>query len=304
MHSMEWDSIRIFLAVVESGSMSAAAQGLGMSQPTVSRQISALEDRVGFNLFDRSCNGLRLTVMGEGLLESAQQTARGVEGFMRKVNACNDQHEGHVRLAASEVAGFFYLPQALKAFNDAFPHIEVEVLVNNQNVNLNKREADILISRYRPTQPDLVVSYLYQHEVGFFAHQDYLAERGMPTSLAHMHSRDYQIVGFDQSDIYSRTAAQIGEPVSKSQFPFRTDSYMMQLELVRARAGIAAMYKEVAGRHRISAFVPGYPYSRRHNRWLICHRDVHVNPRIRHLMVFLSRWFEALTVDELPVTTL
>ncbi|MGF1688202.1 LysR family transcriptional regulator [Photobacterium japonica] len=275
--------------------MSAAAQVLGMSQPTVSRQISALEDRVGFNLFDRSCNGLKLTVLGEGLLASAQQTARGVEGFMRKVNASNDHHEGHVRLAVSEVAAFYYLPQALKAFNAAFPHIEVEILVNNQDVNLNKREADVQISRQRHTQPDLVVSHLYQHAVGFFAHQDYIAEYGMPTSLEHMHGRDFHIIGFDQLDLYTRTAAQLGKPVVKSQFPYRTDSYMMQLELVRAKAGIAAMYKEVAQRH--VELVPVFPDAPipPAQWWLVCHRDVHVNPRIRHLMVFLSRWFDTLT---------
>lgn len=292
MHSMEWDGIRVFLAVVEEGSMSAAAQVLGLSQPTVSRQISALEDKFGFNLFDRSSSGLTLTTMGEGLLESAQETARGVEGFLRKVNASNGNHEGHVRLATSEVMAYYFLPAALKAFNQEYPNIEVEILVESKAVNLNKREADLLISRSKPTQPDLVVSFFHQEALGFYAHRDYLNENGVPQSTQELHSSKYQVIGYDQLDLYIQTAAQVsGRSLTRSQFAFRTDSFKMQLELARAQVGIAVVFQQIARRYPELEQVCPKAAMPDAQWWLICHRDVHINPRIRSLMVFLSQWF-------------
>ncbi|MGF1725723.1 LysR family transcriptional regulator [Photobacterium nomapromontoriensis] len=292
MHRMDWDGIRIFLAVVEEGSMSAAAQVLGLSQPTISRQISALEEKFGFNLFDRSSNGLKVTAMGESLLESAQQTARGVECFLRKVNAGSDNHEGHVRLASGEVMAYHFLPEALKAFNQQYPNIEVEILVENKDVNLNKREADILISRSKPTQPDLVVSFLHQEALGFFAHHAYLKEKGRPKTVQEMHSNQFQRIGYDQLDMYIQAAEQFsGRILTRSQFSFRTDSFKMQLELARAQVGIAVIFRQIAQRYpELVCMLPDaqLPVAQ---WWLVCHRDVHINPRIRNLMVFLSQWF-------------
>ncbi|MGF1680178.1 LysR family transcriptional regulator [Photobacterium minamisatsumaniensis] len=292
MNRMEWDSIRIFLAVVEAGSMSAAAQVLGMSQPTVSRQVLALEEKVGFNLFDRSCTGLTLTSMGEGLLETARQTASGAEAFLRQVNACTLSQEGHVRLAVSEMAGFYFLPKALKAFHQQYPSIEVEILVDNQGVNLNKREADLLISLHKSEQPDMVVSHLHQEPLGFFAHREYLLEAGIPNSLRELHDNEFNLIGYDQLDYYQKSAKVIGYTVTKSQFSFRTDSHKMQIELARAKAGIAVVFKSVAKQYPElvsvlpNASIPDVQW------WLVSHRDVHINPRIRYLMEFLSKWFK------------
>lgn len=292
MHSIEWDSIRIFLAVVEEGSMSAAAQVLGMSQPTVSRQIVALEEKMGFNLFDRSSNGLSLTTAGEGLLESARAAELGVKGFLRQVNTCIDNHQGPVRLAAGEVAGFYFLPKALEAFGREYPGIEVEILVENRGVNLNKREADIWIAREKPSQPDMVVSLLHQAPIGFYAHRDYLRQHGVPDSLHDMHTGHYRLIGYDRLEVYSQAAARVGGTVNKSHFSYRTDSYKMQLELARAKAGITVMFASVAARYpELVPVLPSAPIPDA-QWWLVCHHDVHVNPRIRCLMNFLTQWFQ------------
>ncbi|KLV09628.1 LysR family transcriptional regulator [Photobacterium aquae] len=291
MHNMEWDSIRVFLAVAEEGSMSAAALALGMSQPTVSRQIVALEQKVGFNLFDRSSHGLKLTDNGEILLETARQAAKGVEGFKQQVVACKNSHEGHVRLAVGEIAAFYFLPDALTAFREAHPEIDVELLVENKAVNLNKREADLLISREKPTQPDLVVSYLHEEALGFYAHRDYLAEMGTPADMDAMHHEGYHLIGYDQFDFYTRAASEIGGKVTKSNFCFRTDSYKMQVELARAKAGIAVMFDCVARRYpELVPVLPGTPLPKT-IWWLVSHHDVRVNRRIQCLMTFLRAWF-------------
>ncbi|MGF1759341.1 LysR family transcriptional regulator [Photobacterium sagamiensis] len=169
MNSMEWNSIRIFLAVAEQGSMSAAAQVLGMSQPTVSRHIQALEEKTGLNLFDRSTSGLKVTDVGSRLLESARDTASGAERFSRHVNANSMDLGGHVRLAVNELMGYYFLPEAISAFQREYPSIEVEILVSNSKVNLNKRDADISICQNKPEQPDLVVTHLADKPLGFSA---------------------------------------------------------------------------------------------------------------------------------------
>lgn len=292
MNNTEWDSIRIFLAVVEEGSMSAAAQVLGVSQPTVSRYILALEEKVGVNLFDRSCSGLKVTEVGASLLDSAKATALGAESFARQVNATSEHIDGHVRLAVSEVVAYYFLPEAITAFNRQFPSIEVEILISDQGVNLNKRDADLLVSVEKPEQPDFVVSHLFEGKLGFFAHRDYLEEYGKPDSLQDLHAGFHQIIGDDCNNFYLREAVRIGRPLSKSHFSFRTDSQKMQVELLNARAGVAVTLLAIAEKY--PDLVQLFPEAalRPFNWWLICHRDVNVNPRIHNLMTFLSQWFQ------------
>ncbi|PSU33612.1 LysR family transcriptional regulator [Photobacterium lutimaris] len=292
MHNMEWDSIRIFLAVAEEGSMSAAGQKLGMSQPTISRHISALEEKVGFNLFDRSTQGLGMTLEGNELLSAAKETARGVDGFITKASARSSKHVGHVRLAASDTISFYFMPTLLNEFQRQFPEIEIEYLVANKEVNLNKREADVLISKVKPEQSDLVVSLLHSEEIGFYAHRDYLKQVGKPATVREMYTSNYQIIGYDQQEVYIETASQFGEPLNKSHFNFRTDSFKMQLELARAKAGIAVVFHSIAKRYPELEPIPLSDLTLPDvNWWLVCHHDVHINPRIRHLVAYISEWF-------------
>ncbi len=292
MNSMEWDSIRIFLAVAEQGSMSAAAQVVGISQPTVSRQILALEERTGLHLFERSTSGLKLTPVGRQLLESAKDTALGAERFSRQVNGSSIEESGNVRLAVSELFGFHFLPDALAAFHRVHPLINVELIVSNDKVNLNKRDADISICQQKPEQPDLVVTYLMSRTLGFFAHESYIDDVGYPETPDDIYRAPYSVIGFDNSNMYINQAEKSGRNLSKKQFTFRTDSYQMQLNLIQAQAGVAVTIAEVAKKTAglIEIFkdipLPNITW------WLVCHRDVQVNPRIHHLMVFLREWFQ------------
>ncbi|PSW18022.1 hypothetical protein C9I98_18170 [Photobacterium sanctipauli] len=188
---------------------------------------------------------------------------------------------------------YYFLPEALKAFHQQYLSIDVEILIANQGANLNKREADLLISRTKPEQPDMVVSFLHQEPMSFYAHQAYLAEVGMPSSLADLHHGRFNLIGYDQLDFYQQAAQQVGHTMSKSQLSFRTDSHKMQIELARAKAGVAVLFKTIVARY--PELVPALPKAQLPdvNWWLVCHRDVHINPRIRHLMTFLSQWFQS-----------
>ncbi|ELR66517.1 putative transcriptional regulator [Photobacterium marinum] len=292
MNKMEWDSIRVFLSVAEEGSMSAAAQVLGVSQPTVSRYICALEEKCGQNLFDRSYNGLTVTAAGANLLASARETARGAESFVRQIKAGSELVEGHVRLAVRELAAYYFIPEAIAAFKREFPLIDVEILVSDQDVNLNKRDADLHLAKEKPYQPDLVVSHLFEGAVGFYAHRMYLAERGEPQTLEELHSGAYQLIGYDFDSKYIDEADRKGKTLDKSNFSFRTDSQKMQVELICAGAGVGVTLQPIAEQYsELIQLVPKADLPPI-NWWLVCHRDVHVNPRIRSLMTFLCRWFQ------------
>ncbi|WP_064606855.1 LysR family transcriptional regulator [Photobacterium sp. J15] len=300
MNKMEWDSIRVFLSVAEEGSMSAAAHVLGVSQPTVSRYIYALEEKCGQNLFDRSYNGLTVTSAGASLLASARETARGAESFARQVEAGSELVEGHVRLAVRELAAYYFIPEAIAAFKREFPLIDVEILVSEQDVNLNKRDADLHLAKVKPYQPDFVVSHLYEMPVGFYAHRDYLADKGEPKTLDELHSGVHQLIGFDFDSKYIDEAERKGKTLEKSNFSFRTDSQKMQVDLIRAGAGVGVTIQAVAKQYSgLVQLLPEVDLSPV-NWWLICHRDIHVNPRIRSLMTFLCRWFQQQRWSELP----
>ncbi|MFD2272423.1 LysR family transcriptional regulator [Undibacterium arcticum] len=164
----DWNLIRGFVAVVEHGSLTRAAEQLGLSQPTLSRQIAELELAVGAALFERVARGLKLTSAGDSLVDPARHmmTAARVLGMA----AASQDHglTGTVRLTASEIVSAFVLPSILAELAQRHPEIQIELVASNQISNLLEREADIAIRMIRPTQSALIARHIADWPMGFF----------------------------------------------------------------------------------------------------------------------------------------
>ncbi len=289
MANMDWDLIRSFLAVARSGSLSAAARELDVSQPTLTRDIQNLEKSTHLNLFRRTTQGLSLTEQGETLLEAAERMAQAAQQFDLLATGMELELRGDVRISVNEIVGIYILPAAIKAFRDRHPGVQVEIVISNQASSLNKREADIALRMFRPTQPDLVARRLPDMELGFFAHHLYVERFGEPQTVEDLARHCF--IGFDEDNQLIEGAAEMGYSFHSRDFPLRTDYMLAQIALARAGAGIVGTHVRLAEHwpelQRVMRHIPlpGLEY------WVVCHRDVQFNARIRAFMQFLSEWY-------------
>ena len=183
MDRVSWEQIRHFLTVAELGSVSAAARELGISQPTLSRHIQLLERQTKLSLFQRSTTGLRLTDAGAELVETAQKMSLAADQFERQIKGTSTEFTGAIRLSATQIMAAYILPPALTAFGQLHPKLQLEIDVNNFSTNLHKRDADIALRMFKPSEPDLVCRRLPDIQLGFYAHKSYIENFGMPKSI-------------------------------------------------------------------------------------------------------------------------
>ena len=289
MNGLSWDLVRSFLQVTKSGSLSSAARDMGVSQPTLSRNIQALEKQTQLQLFKRTTQGLVLTEAGEKLVSAALEMDGAADLFQRQISGMSEELVGDVRISANEILGIYLLPPALAAFQRLHPGVQVEIEVSNKVVSLNKRDADIALRMYRPTQPDLVARKLAEIEVGLYASTGYLEQHGAPTSVDVL--KEHSLIGFDQSTVLIEAMNKMGYAFGPHDFSFRTDHLPAQINLARSDAGIVGTHVGLA-KHlpelvRVLEWLP-IPSM---ELWIVCHGDTQHNSRIRELTKFLSLWF-------------
>ena len=289
MNNISWDLIRSFRQTAKDGSLSKAAISLGVSQPTLSRNIQMLEHQTKLQLFQRTTKGLTLTEVGEQLLEAASNMEEASDLFLRQVSGFSEELEGDIRISANEIVGIYLLPPALSAFRAKHPKVHIELEITNQSTNLNKRDADIALRMYRPTQPDLVARRLDDLPLGFFASKNYIEDHGVPQSPEDF--RQHTLIGFDRDTTFIDEAKRMGFNLLQTDFNLRTDSLPAQINLARNDGGIVGTHIGLAKHYpeleQILDWLPLEPLE----FWIVCHADTAYNARIREMTKFLGQWF-------------
>ena len=162
MHNPDWTLTRSFLAVAETGSLSAAARQLGLSQPTLGRHVADLEAQLGMPLFQRAPRGLIPTTAALNLLPHARAMRDAAARLHLAAAGQTETLAGTVRLTASRIVAHYILPAIIAELRQAEPGIEVELVATDATENLLFHEADIALRMYRPTQLDIVAL----HQIG------------------------------------------------------------------------------------------------------------------------------------------
>ena len=177
---MDWDKLRVFHAVAEAGSFTHAGESLNLSQSAVSRQISALEESLNVPLFHRHARGLILTEQGELLF----RTARDIFGKLAMTEAMltesKDRPKGPLKVTTSVAFGTTWLAPRLKEFIDLYPEIQLALVLDDSELDLSMREADVAIRMSAPRQPDLVQRHLTTIHFHVWAAPEYLKKHGTP----------------------------------------------------------------------------------------------------------------------------
>lgn len=291
MYIKDINLIRSFWAVAECGSFSEAARKLGSTQPTLTRQIQALEQQTGLHLFERSNKGLSITEAGARLVEASRQMMENVDAFNRVVAGQEDHLEGEVRISANEIVGYFLLPNAIAAMRQAYPSIQIELDINNSFASLSQRDADIAFRMAEPSQPDLVRRSLPPLPLGAFGTRQLIHDHGEPKSVDHLLQLPF--IGFDKSPLLVDAMLDMGVEAHSKHFDVRTDSLLAQIALARAGCGFCIVQRYLAAQFAELVPVledvplPSVPF------WLVCHSDIQYSKKIAAVMSFLGEWFSS-----------
>ena len=282
----DWALLRAFHAVAEAGSLSGAAKRLRVSQPTLGRQIAALERELNSRLFVRHSRGLELTAAGASIRDSAAQMDEAAAAITRRITGMDTMPAGTVRVSTSEGLGVHWLPPHLAQFRQHHPAIEVELVVDNAAVDLARRDADIALRLVRPQQPDLVGRKVARLGLGLYGAAGYLARRGMPGRPEEL--REHDLVGFAERLSGVVQAVWLREIAGNAASAFRSNNLLAQFAAVRAGIGIGVLSRYMAEADPLLARVlPGIAVPEL-DIWLVVHDDVKRNPRIRLLYDFLA----------------
>ncbi|WP_332877632.1 LysR family transcriptional regulator [Massilia sp. S19_KUP03_FR1] len=281
MHTMSnepnWEWYRSFLAVAESGSLSAAGRALGLAQPTVGRHIDSLEQALGLKLFTRSYDGYAPTEAAGELRPYAASVAATTAALRRVASSIGDGVRGTVRITASAVIGVEVLPPILAALRAAHPALVIELVLSNAVDDLLQREADIAVRMVRPTQEALLAKRVGAIEIGLFAHQRYLAAHGTPQAMTDL--AGHALIGYDQESAAIRAWLARFPAFARAALALRCDSDLAQLGAIRAGFGIGWCQAGLAARDpdlvRLLPAVCSLPM----DTWIAMHEDLRASPR-------------------------
>lgn len=282
--SADWDLYRYFLAVIECGSLSAAARRLLSTQPTVSRQIARLEARLGASLFTRSPEGLVPTDAALRLCEPAQAMASAVAAIQR--SARDDGEGGSLRITVPEVIGVEVLTPLLAEFQAADPGLRLELSIAEHNEDLLRREADLAIRMQRPQQDALLARGLGRSRLGLYAHRHYLAQHGTPNTREALAA--HRLIGYDRHLGLHAHWQEQGFPLPIEALAFRSDCAMARLAALRAGLGIGLCHASLAAREpELVALAPEL-FGFELEVWLAMHEDQRQRSGLRRLFDFLA----------------
>src|SRR5215475_8199735 len=180
---MDWDKLRIFHAVASAGSFTHAGQMLALSQSAVSRQISALEEEISTPLFQRHARGLTLTDEGELLYGAVADVLSRLAAAEEQLKNIHASPRGSLKITSSHGIGAYWLLPRMKEFLKEFPEVEIHLLMDDHELDLSQREADLAIRMRAPVQADLIQRKLFTVHYHMYASKDYVAEKGTPKNL-------------------------------------------------------------------------------------------------------------------------
>lgn len=287
---MDWRALQDVVAVAETGSLSAAARRLNVSQPTVGRRIEQLEHRLGAVLFNRTAQGLSLTKVGESILSHAKSMEEEALAIERAATGANQQLQGNVRISLVEDLGIYWLPKKLGEFHEQYPQLVIEVHIDNQNVNLLRREADIAVRLARPDQADLICRKVGELNFGLYASQSYLDKHGVPEKPQDL--KEHYHVGFEMETGPVSEIKKLESLFHEDHIRHRSNSHMEIVEATNAGLGCGALCCFIADQQPNLRRVLNNKLDHAREIWLVTHAEINNSARIRTVYDFLGKAFE------------
>ncbi|WP_417680092.1 LysR family transcriptional regulator [Roseibium sp.] len=282
---MNWDDIRIFLAVARSGQILAAARRLGVNHATVARRLTALEGDLRTKLFDRSTSGCVLTEKGQQLLVNAERMEAEMLAAQSQIADTNVAISGTVRIGAPDGFGVAFLAPRLGELSRTYPDITVQLVPVPRSFSLSRREADIAITVDRPEHGRLIARKLVDYSLGLYASKTYLAANGTPQTPADLTS--HQLVGYVDDLVYSPSLNYAAEIFREWPARFEIASALGQTAAVRSGAGIGILHTFIAkGDPELERVLPDKVINRAY--WTVSHESTRPLRHVNAVLEFIG----------------
>ena len=283
----DWNQVRAFLATAEEGSLSAAARALRQTQPTLSRQVSALEESLGVTLFERGPRRMLLTEAGRDLLAHVRVMAEAATRVSLTASGQSQSISGKVMVTSTSMFASQYLPDVVLELRDRAPKLVVEVITSNDIKDLTRREADISIRHARPEQSDLIAKLVAEVPATLYATESFLRRHGNPRSLPEL--AGVPVVGFGEFEEVAGAYAGMGLALRPQDIVVNTRDGHAIVAFAQNGLGMSLLTLDMArslpGFRKVLPELPEMPVP----VWLVTHRELHTSPRIRLVYDAISR---------------
>lgn len=282
----DWNRAKAFLATAEEGSLSAAATALGATQPTVGRQVAALEAELGVSLFERTGRALALTPNGLALVEHVKAMADAAGAMSLAASGRTEAIEGTIRITASESYAVFVLPPIIAELRRSEPGIRIDLIATNAVSDLRRREADIAVRSGQPGDPSLIARKVKDDEAALYATSQLLDAIGRPQRPEDFDNAPF--VGFEENEAFINGMNGLGFRLTSDNFIAWSGDHMAHWALVKEGIGVGAMLCTIGDtepcveRATPEFDLPTFPV------WLVAHRDVKTSRRVRLVYDFLA----------------
>jgi DNA-binding transcriptional LysR family regulator len=274
----DWTLLRAFQATASTGSLSAAARKLGLTQPSLSRQIAALEAQMGVGLFDRVGRRLVLTPLGRQLAEHATRMEVAAQGFALTA-AAQEEWTKPVTLSVTDVIAAYTLPRIIQSVQARAPDVRLNIIVTNRFSDLHRREADIALRHAPPVGAGLRGDPLPDAQAGFYASRAWVTQHTKAETWADVLRGG--LLGGDDPEQFAAYLTGIGLPTTPRDFRLCADSSVALWEMAQAGLGVCAMLTDVAQNFpQMLRLLPNHP-AITVPFWIVTHEQLYDSPRIR-----------------------
>ncbi len=282
---MNWDDVRVFLAVARSGQILSASKRLGVNHATLSRRVTALEESLKTRLLIRRTNGCDLTAEGEIFLHAAERMETEMLAAQAQIGRIDTAVAGTVRVGAPDGFGVSFLAPRLGKLMARFPELRIQLVPVPRSFSLSQREADIAITLERPEQGRLISSKLTDYTLGLYASQDYLTSYGAPETVDDLKS--HRRIGYVEDLIFTASLNFTGEVMRSWDASFEISSATGQTEAVRSSAGIGILHNYIARQYpELIRILPETTIRRGY--WTTYHESARDLVRVRTVVDFLQ----------------
>ncbi|MDR6664307.1 LysR family transcriptional regulator [Rhizobium sp. 1399] len=282
---MNWDDVRIFLAVARTGQILAASKRLGLNHATLSRRLTSLEEALKTRLFIRRTNGCELTAEGAVFLASAERMETEMLAAQANLGHTDTAIAGTVRIGAPDGFGVSFLAPRMGRLIERYPELKIQLVPVPRSFSLSQREADIAITLERPEQGRLVSSKLTDYTLGLYASRDYLAQRGKPEDVDAL--KAHPRIGYVEDLIFTASLNFSGEVMRSWDAGFEISTAIGQTEAVRSGAGIGILHDYIARQYQeLVRILPEVSIRRAY--WTTYHESARDLVRVRSVIDFLQ----------------
>jgi DNA-binding transcriptional LysR family regulator len=272
---MDWDNLRIFLAIARAGQILAAAKVLHLNHATVARRLDALEESLAVKLFERRTTGTLLTAAGEKLLIRVERMES--ELLQADIGTAGNSINGVVRVGAPDGFGTFHLAAHLAALANQHPNLTIQLVPLPRTFSLSRREADIIVTIERPKLGRAIIKKLTDYSLSVYASKAYIEKTGLIRERSDLENRLF--ITYVEDIAYSRALDYTAELAKLMPRHYECGSVIAQMEAVRAGEGVGILHDYAAAAYSdLVRVLPDMRFSRTY--WLMSHPDTHDTLRV------------------------